>query len=505
MATSLPTILFMSLLATGIPAAEIPHTGPSWNFQHGPLRVDADGRGLEHADGTPFLWLGDTAWELFHRLDRAEVELYLEKRRSQGFTVVQAVALAEWDGLNAPNAYGARPLVDNDPSHLWVTEGNDPNQPPQYDYWDHVDYIFDVAAAKGITIAFLPTWGDKVPQVGPSPGWGCGPQVFTPANARTYGQALAKRYGSRTNLIWVNGGDRAGDLNLAVWNALAAGIRDIDQGRHLMTYHPVGGGSSRQWFIEEPWHAFTMIQTGHYQDTEVWNRLSAEWNATPIRPVINGEPTYEAHPFNWDPSKGYATDHDTRKYTYWCLLSGAFGHTYGCHPIWQFHAPDRKPALNTKPDMYWKSVDGKPGAIDLPGAWCMLHTRRLLLSRPQAGRIPDQALLLSNSEAPAEHQVAARAKDSSWAMVYTPAGLPITVDLAHLAKPQLRSWWYDPRHGTAQEITLHHVTTASPASFRFVPPSEEPLSGPGNGTVGHDWVLVLDDAERGFAPPGTVP
>ena len=504
MMTLFPTVLLMSMLAVAIPAMEFQHQGPAWDFRHGPLRVDVDGRRVVHADGTPFLWLGDTAWELFHRLDRAEVERYLEKRRSQGFTVIQAVALAELNGLNGGNAYGARPVVDNDPARLWVTDGADPGDPKAYDYWDHVDYVFDVAATKGLAIALVPTWGDKVPQVGPSPTWGSGPQVFTPENARAYGQALARRYGHRPNLIWINGGDRAGDLNLPVWNALAQGIREIDGNRHLMSYHPSGGQTSRTWFAQESWHDLVMLQTGHHRDTAVWKTLAEEWNASPTRPVINGEPTYEAIPFDFKMANGQATDHDTRKYAYWSLFSGAFGHTYGCHPVWQFYAPGRDLVLEGASDCYWKPVAGRSGAIDLPGAWCMLFTRRLLLSRPQAGRIPDQALLLENQELPAQHQVATRAKDSSWAMVYTPERLPIAVDLARLGKSTVRSWWYDPRHGTSQAMALHQRPQEGPFTCQFVPPANDVSVVPGNGTLGHDWVLVLDDAQQDFPPPGTV-
>ena len=48
-------------------------------------------------DGQPFFWLGDTAWELFHRLTREEADQYLKRRAEQEFTVIQAVALAEFD------------------------------------------------------------------------------------------------------------------------------------------------------------------------------------------------------------------------------------------------------------------------------------------------------------------------------------------------------------------------------------------------------------------------
>ena len=76
------------------------------------LKVSEDGRFLVYEDGRPFFYLGDTAWELFHRLNREEADEYLENRAAKGFTVIQAVVLAELDGLRDPNPYGHVPLVD---------------------------------------------------------------------------------------------------------------------------------------------------------------------------------------------------------------------------------------------------------------------------------------------------------------------------------------------------------------------------------------------------------
>src|ERR1044072_6360683 len=72
----------------------------------GPLKVSDNHRFLVHNDGSPFFYLGDTAWELLHRLNREEADRYLENRAQIGFTVIQAVALAELDGINTPNTYG---------------------------------------------------------------------------------------------------------------------------------------------------------------------------------------------------------------------------------------------------------------------------------------------------------------------------------------------------------------------------------------------------------------
>ena len=106
----------MSIISVVTKADESPRLGPSVNFRHGDLKVSSNHRYLIHADGTPFFYLGDTAWELFHRLTREEADRYLENRRQKGFTVIQAVVLAEFDGLKVPNPYGETPLINNDPT-----------------------------------------------------------------------------------------------------------------------------------------------------------------------------------------------------------------------------------------------------------------------------------------------------------------------------------------------------------------------------------------------------
>jgi hypothetical protein len=79
-----------------------------------PIHPDSSGNFLVTASGQPFFWLADTAWELFHRLNRTEAEHYLETRRQQGFYIIPAVILAEVDGLHTPNANGHLPLAGDD-------------------------------------------------------------------------------------------------------------------------------------------------------------------------------------------------------------------------------------------------------------------------------------------------------------------------------------------------------------------------------------------------------
>ena len=225
------------------------------------IKVSENKRFLVSEDGRPFFYLADTAWELLHRLDRKEAVQYLDKRASQGYTAIQAVALAELDGVTDPNAYGDLPLIDKDPARPAVTPGADPADPRQYDYWDHVEFIIDQANTRGLYIALLPTWGRWV--VG---GRNEAP-ILEPSNARVYGEFLGKRFG-RKGVIWILGGDRTAAGFEETWRALAAGIATGVAGKEdydavLMSFHPRGGETSSTWFHNDPWLDFNMHQTGH--------------------------------------------------------------------------------------------------------------------------------------------------------------------------------------------------------------------------------------------------
>ena len=112
-----------------------------------------------HADGQPFFWLGDTGWLLFSRLNRAEAETYLENRRQKGFNVVQAMVVHD---VSNANVYGDSALVHRNVARPLTTPGSLPTDAAQYDFWDHIDYIVDLAAKKGIYIGMVPVWGSNV-------------------------------------------------------------------------------------------------------------------------------------------------------------------------------------------------------------------------------------------------------------------------------------------------------------------------------------------------------
>jgi len=173
------------------------------------LKIADDHRHIVTTDGKPFFLLGDTAWELFHRLTREEAELYLKCRADKGFNTILAVALAEYE-FDQPNGYGELPLENNDPTK------------PRDAYFQHVDWMVDKAASLGLHTAMLPTWGDKW-----NKKWGKGPEIFTPENAAVYCEWLARRYKDKP-IIWVLGGDRPveNDTHRAIIRAMAAGFAE---------------------------------------------------------------------------------------------------------------------------------------------------------------------------------------------------------------------------------------------------------------------------------------
>ncbi|HEX6924201.1 MAG TPA: glycoside hydrolase family 140 protein [Longimicrobiaceae bacterium] len=462
----LPSTVITQACAQGAQEGAPPlFTGPSVDLSHGPLRVSDDGRRLVHADGTPFFWLGDTAWHLFHRLDREEAEVYLEDRRSKGFNVIQAVVLAEHGGLTVPNPYGDLPLHDNDPTR------------PVEAYFEHVDFIVQRAAEKGMFIGMLPTWGDKFNQ-----RWGEGPEIFTPENARVYGEFLARRYSGKP-IIWILGGDRNPETeeHLAIIRAMAAGIEAGWDGDPVITYHPMGSSASSTWFHEDEWLDLNLFQSGHSaRDIANYSMTLHDLALQPAKPVVDGEPRYEDHPVDWNPEKGWFDDFDVRQAAYWSVLSGAAGHTYGNHDIWQMWEPGREPISSARTP--WRE------ALEHPGSRQMGILRRLMESGPFLQLIPDTTSLRSGRGEGAGHQVAARARDGSILYAYTPLGEQIAVATDWAPTARLRASWFDPRTGARTAIG----TVPRGGEHRFDPPGEV---GRGN-----DWVLLLE-AEAG-APRG---
>lgn len=463
------------------------------------IKVSENQRFLSSSDGTPFFWLGDTAWEMVHRLTREEIRDFIDLRSEQGYNVLQVVALAEFNGIREANRYGDYPLNNEDPTQLLITPGADPANVYQYDYWDHVDYAIDYAATKGIFVGLLPTWGDKVAHL-----WGDGPIIFNEANAETYGGLIASRYKDRKNIIWIVGGDRHGTYKTTVngverdfddrpiWNAMARGIEQVVGRDAFLTYHPAGGPRRTSEYIHgEAWLDMNAFQSGHgSREAEAWRYVKEDLAMTPQKPTLDMEPCYEDHPVNpWDgkwtrKSRGYFNAGDVRARIYRGVFAGGCGVTYGHHHIWGFTNTELYKPINPGDTIIpWRT------AAHAEAAGQMKHLKNLMLSRPYYSRIPDQSLIKSPVGTTYKDMIiATRDERGTYAMIYLPENKPVSVDLSKLSNGAKKVWWFDVRTGTAtpgKDVKGGGIKS-------FAPPREQ-----------KDWVLVIDDASEKFPAPGT--
>ena len=395
-------------------------------------RLIVEGTLLRREGGLPFFWLADTVWELFHRYTPADADRYLKTRADQHFTVIQAVLLAEEDGLRVPDRLGNLPFENLESLH------------PNEAYWQNVDRVVRYANSLGLVMALVATWGDKV-----STEWGIGPKIFNPENARLYGRWVGARY-RHDDVVWIIGGDRniKKPEDLDIWRAMACGIRESVGDTKLLTFHPGGAQSSATFVHDEPWLDFNMLQSGHCgRDNANWSLITRDLGLWPRKPVLDGEPNYEDHPVmaSFDGlyvrSGDYFGAFDIRKAFYRSVLSGACGFTYGCHSVWQgwdaaTFAPINEPL---HPSME---------SLEIEGARQMTFGRTLaewLLAR--GGVQANDGLLLDYSFPPNRHPVAC--SFDGGVAVYTPVRQIVRLRSHVLGREAdtLKAFWFNPING----------------------------------------------------------
>jgi hypothetical protein len=430
------------------------------------LRVAENRRFLITADGKPFFWLGDTAWQLIHDLREEELRRYFADRRNKGFNVILTVVLVELR-FDQPNAYGHFPIEKGRPDRPIVEPG------PDNDYWDDVERVLRLAEEHELYIGLLPTWGKWV-----TSDWQSGivDGFFNVENAEQYGRFLGARFKDYNNMIiWILGGDKAAPTDEArgVWRALARGIALGVAGREdysqvLMTYHTSGPGSTHWFFNKEPWLDIHGVHSSHGRWALNWILVTHAYTMKPTLPVIDLETTYPEFRHGWPPTE--ATDDDARRAAYWAVFAGAAGHTYGHHSIWQMHSP-RYPGV-ARPKRFWYE------ALDAPSAHQMGYLRRLIESKPFLTQRPDLPLLAFEQSKPWEMCLALRGE--GYVMVYTPMGHPLVIAMDKVGFEQIQASWFDPRTGRVTEIGRF----SNVGRQNFVPP--------GKPAEGNDWVLLLE-------------
>lgn len=425
------TLLLISIITFG----QSKTTKLPWD--NGKLKVTENGRYLQHENGEPFFWLGDTGWLLPERLNRDEAEFYLAECAKRGYNVVQIQTI---DRVPAINAYGQSSMPEGFNFKNIDKKG-------VYGYWDHLDFIIKAAEKRGIYIGMDCIWGGLV-----------GSGQMDVKQAQAYGKFLAERYKNSPNIIWFIGGDIRGDVKTEVWEALAVSIKAVDK-NHLMTYHPRGRTSSATWFNNAEWLDFNMFQSGHrrygqrkgdgdYTITENteednWMYVEKSLAMTPLKPIIDGEPSYEDIPQGLhEENEVRWTANDVRRYAYWSVFAGSFGHTYGHNSIMQFYKPGVSGSFF--PTRYWYDCLKDPGYNQ------MKYLKALMLAFPFFERIPDQTVITGQNGERYDRAIATRGADYLFAYNYT--ARPMQIDLSKISGAKKNCWWFNPKNGELQFI-----------------------------------------------------
>jgi hypothetical protein len=473
------------------------------------LKISENKRYFTYEDGKPFIWLADTEWTLPQRVKWDDVEYIMQKRKSQGFTVLQIVALDPEQDKDMRNPAGDKALLNNDLST------------PNEKYFQYLDWILDKAEEYGFYVLLLPVWGELV--VGHNWMGQFSEKIVTEENAYEYGRWIGNRYKDRTNIIWCLGGDRM-PIHLGVdyknvWRRMGEGIakavlgkelkynqKDPDWKKLLMTYHACHEAETGEcstmsyWTDEEEWISFVTVQSGHGLMPKNYELVKKEYNRENVMPVFDGEPAYEQMPTVWP-----ATPNDfhgawmVRKRAYWSLFSGSFGHAYGHGSVWCMISHKERDAFRK---YSWFE------ALDQPGAWQIKVLRDFLESRDLSKCVPCQEMLLEQSERSEdvldEHIQTCIESKGEFACVYFPSGGEETIDLSQLNASDLQMWWFNPRNGKCYSQENFITDEATSLTNIFISSYENKKIKIKTPTCGieEDWICIIENKDTYKVMPG---
>ena len=432
--------------------------------RHGPVRVAGDGRSFVHDDGTPFFWLGDTAWSGPLLSTTEEWNHYLNERARQGFTAVQWVA----------TQYRAAP--DGDRSKQLPYSGTD-RIAINPSFYQRLDDKVEAANRAGLLSVPVMLWAIRG---GGNPG--VNPGVSLPEDqAILLARYMAARWAG-SSVAWFLAGDgNYMGANAEKWRRVGRAVfGDIAHGP--VTMHP--GGMHWVWkeFIKEPWYGFVGYQSGHGDDDRALRWMqegppTTAWTESPHKPFVNLEPPYENHIAYQ--SKTVHTAASVRRAVYWSLLGAPpAGVTYGGHGVWGWDDGTKVPVdhPNTGTPMPWRK------ALTMPAAEQMKHVAQFFGSidfwrlRPA----PAMVRIQPGAQAPARFVAAAATEHRDLVVLYVPEDRSVEVKLGAITSLPAAEW-FNPRTGARSRAP---VAASGPDALLFTTPGEG------------DWLLVVKHTKR---------
>ena len=282
-------------------------------LKHGFVRPSRSNRFLEHSDGLPFFWLGDTHWSGLNSAEhmsdsndpqfKSMFKAMVQTRVAQGFTVWKAETFAtEKNGgrTEAGYAWGSQPGG-------FLTELNPA-------FWQSVDQRLQYVVASGLVPSFAFAGA----------GAALANRTDLPRVKRLARYAVA-RYASLP-VIWTGCQEWCLSQCSGCWAEVGALTFELDPHKRANTLNSCE--SNPMMYHDQDWYGFVALQEGHgdgwgVRPVDYWLE---QYRVEPPRPIIEDEANYEEH--------GTVEPWMTRQSAWQAIIAGAAGYTYGAQGIW---------------------------------------------------------------------------------------------------------------------------------------------------------------------------
>lgn len=393
------------------------YVGSNPLYKHGDLRVSEDKRHLVYADGSPFLWLGDSGWNVTLKSTMKEWKYYVDTRAMQGFSVIQ---------IN-PRGTGNKLTASADPYVSFKSNGkNDPS------FWHDLEDKIEYANMKGI-IVFVAgigsAWRDTMAvnkqnlkfEDYVSGRLAAHMVIFSPAFDQQFSDDLDK---------------------------IAAELKKTST--HLVTQHPHEDFTTNNTFRNTTAVDFSGIQSGENKgEIEDVYKSARQWpldiyNTAPTKPVINIEAIYDGLGNDDGPD---SRAKDARKTSWIAWLSGAMGFTYGAGELPPRVARGNGAVWNFNKDSttydYWVN------ALLWPSAGYMTKLRDFLGTIEWWNLIPAHELVRNQENADSLKMVVSKNNDYSMVVAYMPDNPTLVLDMRQFTGSYFTAW-YNPKTGEYQ-------------------------------------------------------
>ncbi len=408
--------------------------------EHGPVQVAHDRRRFEHADGTPFYWLGDRVWEGARLAKPEDWDFYAHVRAEQGFDVaLWAVGLgADYSGQKAASLSAGALTVNPE-------------------VFKRLDAKLERLNQAGICSAIVPLWEN-------------GASSLSDEQAEMLARYVVARWGAEPVVWLVAFTGEPLPQQVARWKKIGQKIFGESHERPVAVY-PGEAAWLLDEFRKENWVDAFGLQpvTDFTEDALKWTfsgPLRGEWKREPHRPLIVQTPVENAK-IGFSEKRFSAGD--IRHAAYWGMfLTDGAGLTFATAGVSEW---DRTPETG--------KADGLPlwqRSMFLPGAKQMRAIKDFFTGLPADWTpAPAGTVVAGAKDAPPSHtSLAAVSETAGTTWVYVPEER--TVQLKSTALPMVPVIsWLDPRTGS----TSAAVAAFGPEGCQF------PTPGPG------DWILVI--------------